>query len=450
MPKRKVTGYMRIQFTITYLFLLSAFSLFAQDSASIKHEEEQIKYNLFKVGLGTGAFNFDGDVGVFSKIGTVDDLRLGYTFSLSQRFLTLFSANLNGFYGQVSKSERSGTRNLNFESTLMGGDFTVGFHFDNKYMLKTDKLGLSIFGGVGYFLFDPKGDLKNKDNLQYYYWSDGSTRDLPESTTNIPLSKSLKRDFNYESTLSDPNVNYPKSTLIFPVGVSAKFKLIRNVDFYASGTYYFTQTDFLDNFTAGASNDAFWTVTGGLQFNFQKKPHEDKEKNNYDNVDVQAIVLKSDKDADGVLDINDVCPLTPSGVKVDDNGCPQDKDKDGVPDYIDVEKESKRNALVTDSGVAITDSLFLKAYNDSIVMNHDIICSVYPSLCKEGNDDKAESENENKGNSKLSAPYSHADMNNDGVITSDEIYKVIDRVFDNSTVIKLNDVHKIIDYFFEH
>ena len=442
---------MRIRFTITYLFLLSAFSLFAQDSSLTEREETPINYNLFKIGLGTGAFNFDGDVGVFTKIGTVDDLRLGYTFSLSQRFLTMFSANLNGFYGQVSKSERSGTRNLNFESSLMGGDFTLGFHFDNKYMFNTDKVGLNIFGGAGYFLFDPKGDIKNGDNQQYYYWSDGSTRDLVESAANIPLSKPLKRDFQYETSLNDPNVNYAKSSLMFPLGVSAKFQLIRNLDFYVSGTYYLTQTDYLDNFSAGANPDAFWTVTGGFQINFQKKAEKEKVNQVYDNVDVHGLISKSDKDADGVLDMQDKCPGTPPGTKVDDKGCPLDKDKDGVADYLDIEEGTDRNAVVTDSGVAITDSIFLAAYNDSIVMNHDIICAVYPSLCKEGNDDKAEKGSEKaNSNSKLSAPYSHADINNDGLITSDEIYKVIDRVFDNSTVIKLNDVHKIIDYFFEH
>jgi outer membrane protein OmpA-like peptidoglycan-associated protein len=42
-----------------------------------------------------------------------------------------------------------------------------------------------------------------------------------------------------------------------------------------------------------------------------------------------------DTDADGVPDRKDKCPDTPSGVKVDENGCPVDTDKDGVPDYQD-------------------------------------------------------------------------------------------------------------------
>ncbi|MFM7024341.1 MAG: hypothetical protein ACKOXB_15320 [Flavobacteriales bacterium] len=437
---------MKIRLTITVLFFLGALISRAQDSAVV--EEAPVNFNLFKIGIGAGAFNFDGDVGVFSKIGTVDDLRLGYTFSASQRFLTMFSANLNGFYGQVSKSERSGTRNLNFESQIMGGNLTLAFHLDNKYMIKSGKFGPYIFGGVGYFMFNPMGDLKDENDQQYYYWSDGSTRDIAETQANIPLSKILKRDFNYETQLTDPNNNYSKGALIFPVGIGSKFQLHRNVDFFVNGTYYITQTDFLDNFSAGANSDAFWTATGGLQFNFQKKAPEDKSKQIYDDVDMETLLLKSDKDADGVLDKADLCAGTPAGTKVDDKGCPLDKDGDGVPDYLDAEKESAKNAVVTDSGVAITDSTFQAAYNDSIVMDHDIICAVYPSLCKQGS--KVEESDSKNSNSKLKTPYSYADVNNDGSISSDEIYKVIDRVFDGSTEIKLNDVHKIIDYFFEH
>ena len=42
-----------------------------------------------------------------------------------------------------------------------------------------------------------------------------------------------------------------------------------------------------------------------------------------------------DKDKDGVWDKLDLCPETPRGVAVDEQGCPLDEDKDGVPDYLD-------------------------------------------------------------------------------------------------------------------
>ncbi|MEE4254657.1 MAG: outer membrane beta-barrel domain-containing protein [Desulfuromusa sp.] len=42
-----------------------------------------------------------------------------------------------------------------------------------------------------------------------------------------------------------------------------------------------------------------------------------------------------DSDGDGVVDAMDQCPNTPSGVKVDAQGCPLDSDNDGVYDYLD-------------------------------------------------------------------------------------------------------------------
>jgi len=44
---------------------------------------------------------------------------------------------------------------------------------------------------------------------------------------------------------------------------------------------------------------------------------------------------RRDKDKDGVWDKLDMCPETPRGVAVDEQGCPLDEDKDGVPDYLD-------------------------------------------------------------------------------------------------------------------
>ncbi len=42
-----------------------------------------------------------------------------------------------------------------------------------------------------------------------------------------------------------------------------------------------------------------------------------------------------DADGDGVADADDRCPNTPAGVKVDASGCPLDADGDKVPDYLD-------------------------------------------------------------------------------------------------------------------
>src|SRR5690606_36989111 len=76
-----------------------------------------------------------------------------------------------------------------------------------------------------------------------------------------------------------------------------------------------------------------------------------------------------DEDGDGVADIVDLCPFTPSTVSVNSYGCPLDYDNDGIPDYLDKEPNSTSNAFVNAEGVTLTDAdienMYL-VYSDSI------------------------------------------------------------------------------------
>lgn len=63
-------------------------------------------------------------------------------------------------------------------------------------------------------------------------------------------------------------------------------------------------------------------------------------------IPVPAPVPPADSDKDGIIDENDKCPGTPSGVVVDAKGCPLDSDKDGVIDSAD-------ECLNTKAGLAV-------------------------------------------------------------------------------------------------
>lgn len=64
-----------------------------------------------------------------------------------------------------------------------------------------------------------------------------------------------------------------------------------------------------------------------------------------------------DSDNDGVIDDNDLCPDTPAGVVVDQNGCPLDTDQDGVYDYMDKCPGTPLGAQVNAQGCWILGSL---------------------------------------------------------------------------------------------
>ncbi|AMJ65115.1 OmpA family protein [Hymenobacter sp. PAMC 26628] len=105
------------------------------------------------------------------------------------------------------------------------------------------------------------------------------------------------------------------------VGGGLDFHLGESATFYVQATQAYLQAS--DERLDGVNNNAttFWDkhdrylqLTAGVRANIGKA---------------------KDTDGDGVSDKKDKCPDTPTGVKVDLNGCPLDTDGDGVPDYQD-------------------------------------------------------------------------------------------------------------------
>lgn len=62
-----------------------------------------------------------------------------------------------------------------------------------------------------------------------------------------------------------------------------------------------------------------------------------------------------DSDGDGLSDGRDLCPDTPRGAVVDENGCPFDRDGDGVPDGLDHCPETPPGTPVDDGGCPLQE-----------------------------------------------------------------------------------------------
>jgi OOP family OmpA-OmpF porin len=65
------------------------------------------------------------------------------------------------------------------------------------------------------------------------------------------------------------------------------------------------------------------------------------------------VVVLQDGDGDAILDENDQCLDTPSGVYVDESGCALDRDGDGIPDYLDQCLDSAATDSIDENGCAI-------------------------------------------------------------------------------------------------
>jgi hypothetical protein len=98
---------------------------------------------------------------------------------------------------------------------------------------------------------------------------------------------------------------------------------------------------------------------------FTPKPKENTYFDDSYYVDVDFAKLESeDEDGDLVADVDDFCPKTPIGVKVDDNGCPLDDDKDGIANYLDQQKNTVEGSIVDEKGVQLTDEKYQSMYSD--------------------------------------------------------------------------------------
>lgn len=422
-------------------------------------KSEKIDRGYFTLGLGYGILSFKGDLGTEQKLTAFNNFRGGFNVNLEKRFGKVLGVGFNALIGKISQSERTPTRNLNFESPVKQFGLNVSAQFDMK---PETAFAPFISVGAGSIMFDPASDLKDKDGKNYIYWSDGTIRDLPEKDSegkvikaNKDSSKILRRDYTYETpfdTASDGS-SIKKSSIVIPLTFGLKFKMGDRLDTRLAATYNLTQTDYMDGYVDGGK-DSYIYLSMGINYTFAKK-FVNKVEQSYEGVDFAAL-LKEDNDNDGVLDDADKCQHTPSGVQVNEFGCPLDGDNDGVADYIDKEKDTKPGAIVNQFGVTMTDEMIAlqRAYRDSVVAER--VSHFYDAPSKETlkDIDRQISQKQSSGthaniSSAIPKTYQFADADGNGILSSAEITAAIDSFFEGEIDINVQTLLGLIDYFFE-
>ncbi|MBL7952736.1 MAG: thrombospondin type 3 repeat-containing protein [Flavobacteriales bacterium] len=331
-------------------------------------------------GIGPGMFAFYGDVG--TRHGTYSPLvtRVGYELRATTPITPWLEVGAYALHGRLGVNERSLTRNLNFESRITTGG--IQFRYNFLQLLNPKRVVEPyIMAGFESVEFLTKTDLRDASGRAYHYWSDGTIRDIDENAANAGDAVELQRDYSYESDVRESNLDgfgkYLERTWAVPVGIGARMDIGNGFDFRMGTTMHFTLTDLVDGVTDGsrdsragdARNDRFLFSSFSIGYTLPMKPAQKKAKMTPLNSEqIDQLAWMGDEDGDGVQDINDKCPYTPNGAKVDAFGCPLDGDGDGVPDHADDELNSAQGATVDPRGVTITDEELLKAwlaYKDS-------------------------------------------------------------------------------------
>ena len=436
--------------------LLSIF-LALSINISVFPQEKEVNDNpngYITIGGGTGLLYYFGDLKSDQTIGKFTTTQPGYHFFLERRFGNIIGISLNGLIGKLSANERTLSRNLNFESKITQFSLNITGNFDNNILLKRAvTVSPFISLGIGYLIFDPYGDLLDENGNFYYYWSDGSIRNLPENDDNVLTSHYVPRDYKFETQLHDSINNYNRNSIVIPVTLGIRMKLARKLESTISASYHITQTDFLDNYAEGKNDNYLYT---GISVSYTFGPRIHKvEKDIYKDVDFNAI-FSEDSDGDGVKDADDLCQDTPEGIKVNGKGCPKDTDKDGVPDYLDKEPETLHGLPVDDNGVALSDAFFelQRQKRDSLLMEKKESFSQSPSIDEMKGMDQIRLKNTIldsglKDKSNIPEKYSYADVNKNKLIETKEVISAIDGFFEGSLDISAEDLYSLIDFFFD-
>ncbi|MBL4651687.1 MAG: SPOR domain-containing protein [Flavobacteriales bacterium] len=362
----------RVVFTILTCVLWGGVT-FAQDSNSVKTPTPPVGV-VFKptIGVGTGMFTFYGDITLGQKTNLPIISRIGYDLRVTQPLTEYLDMNFYVLFGQLGANERSLTRNLNFESTIRMGGIALSYNF-NHALPKDRLIDPYIMVGIESFEFLSKTDLYDEHGNMYYYWSDGSIRNIDEADPNADDAIRLTRDYTYESDVRELDIDgfgkYPERSWAVPIGVGANLHVSERVKFRIGAAMHFTFTDYVDGITdqsigdriGDAANDKFLFTSFNLNYQIGVEPTSVLEEG-FDDYDFRDIDT-DDEDLDLVRDFEDDCPGTPADAIVDDKGCPLDGDKDGVPDYLDDELDTPDSSYVDLHGVAITDEM-MQAWND--------------------------------------------------------------------------------------
>jgi hypothetical protein len=342
--------------------------LFGQVSA----QEEQLISKEIKpsLGLGIGFLNYYGDVNSIGNKSFFNN-QYAYEFYIARKINNYSDLGFSFLTGTMIGNERSLERNLNFRTDIYSvsvfGTIDLG-HWLNW----SDIIHPYVTVGFESFEYNSKGDLVDENGTFYNYWDDGTIRDIDQQSLQANQANIMQRDYNYETDLRAANLDgfgtYPQLAIAIPVGLGVNMLISDRLSFKVGSTFHCTFTDLIDNLSRNGEgvrkgnilNDYFTFNSISIHYDLLSAPPSIDPSAfsfpDYFSVDVE------DQDGDGVIDGFDICPYTPKGVNVYENGCPVDDDQDGVPNYKDLDNQTSKSSFVNSAGKTLTDEDFYQQH----------------------------------------------------------------------------------------
>lgn len=406
------------------------------------------------LGFGRGVFTFFGDIKDNYHSNPLVG-RHAWIATVSRRLNSFLNLYFQVTYGKLTGNTQLPSKYYNFQSEILAGGFHLSYNF--KHLIKKPS-SLMPYVSIGFesFEFNSKADMYDAYGNLYHYWSDGTIRDIPESSGSEFSSNILQRDYKYETDLREMNLDglgkYPQIAFAVPVDIGAEFQYTDRLSLRIGATYHFTFSNNVDNISdAGAGNrkgngfsDKFLVTYVTLHYDLFSPKKLSTLESHYSDVSFD-LIDKEDEDGDGVIDLWDESPGTPPGVSVDSRGRPYDKDNDGNYDYTDKEAQSVKNANVDLEGVTFTEDRIPGVDQAQNAIQSNRLCDIYPKLC----DEAAGVKKFKTYYLEIPDKFKPVDLNNDDYISVDELNMAIDKFFDFGTNFTIEDIYELNEFFFE-
>ena len=279
---------------------------------------------------------------VFALISTIS------VFSQEQRFSPKFTLG-SGFYtltGDIKSDESTG-----FLKGIAG--FNAGMKFELKNNLDLSFLFIKTAFSSGIGIDNFKSDVDGF-GLHLGY----TINQIFKQSKISPLLSLGVQNFNVR------NEGVNSRVITVPLGFGLRMNVTERLQFDIVMNFGFGLGDI--DMSKENNADDYKSLNFNIQYDlFTPKPKENFYFDDSYYVDVDFAKLESeDEDGDLVADVDDFCPKTPIGVKVDDNGCPLDDDKDGIANYLDKQKNTVEGSIVDEKGVQLTQEKYQSIYSD--------------------------------------------------------------------------------------
>jgi len=446
-----------IPILLLFTGLLISVEGFAQDLEDMLVQEVEVINPVYKpvIGFGIGLLNYYGEIRNNTNsplLGTPGFHVNVSTFVDNKHYIR---GNFFFITGNLTGNERSYSdlnRNFNFSSNMYS--FGINLNYDFDHFFKKDRTFHPFVSlGIETLLFNSKTDSISAGGEKYHYWSDGTIRNLPESSFNAGETRFLRRDFEYETDLRDYDWGmgqYPQYSFAVPLEAGLDFWVSYRLMLRVAASYHYTFTDLIDHVSSentrgiigDKQNDSYAFAYVSFHFDlFSDSKTLQVERFFAEYEDYDYAVFYDDEDGDGVFDGWDECPGTPPGVLVDTLGCPLDKDNDGVSDFRDDELNTPQGAFVNERGVQISEEEVIAMLDNSMAVNRsDVELFIRTPESYTGG--------RRFGSAEIPDKFLSVDRDNDGYISFDEMLREIDRFFDFESGLSTEDIHELNDFFF--